>query len=70
MEEILKEVTLLSDKKAFQTSDIPVKIIRENNIYLITYFILHNFNIALSYKASLELELELEIYISACITFS
>ena len=43
LEETLKEVALLSDKKASQASDIPVKIIKENRD-LIAYFILHNFN--------------------------
>ena len=42
LEETLKEVALLSDKKASQASDIPVKIIKENGD-LIAYFILHNF---------------------------
>ena len=40
LEETLKEVALLSDKKASQTSDIPIKIIKENRD-LIEYFILH-----------------------------
>ena len=56
LEETLKEVALLSDKKASQVSDIPVKIIKENRD-LIAYFILHNFNNALSnseYPASLK----------------
>ena len=56
LEETLKEVALLSDKKASQASDIPVKIIKENRD-LIAYFILHNFNNALScseYPASLK----------------
>ena len=47
---------LLSDKTASQASDIPVKIIKENRD-LIAYFILHNFNNALSsseYPASLK----------------
>ena len=43
VEETLKEVALLSDKKAFQALDISVKIIKEN-LDLIAYFILHNFN--------------------------
>ena len=30
LEETLKEVALLSEKKASQASDIPVKIIKEN----------------------------------------
>ena len=56
LEETFKEVALLSDKKASQTSDIRVKIIKENGD-LIAYFILHNFNNALScseYPASLK----------------
>ena len=55
-EETLKEVALLSDKKASQASDIPVKIIKENRD-LIAYFILHNLNNTLSrceYPASLK----------------
>ena len=43
LEETLKEVALLSNKKASQASNIPVKIIKENR-GLIAYFILHNFN--------------------------
>ena len=43
LEETLKEVALLSDKKASQPLDIPVKIIKENPD-LIAYFILHKFN--------------------------
>ena len=43
LEETLKEVALLSDKKASQASDIPLKVIKENRD-LIAYFILHNFN--------------------------
>ena len=46
-EETLKEVALLSNKKASQVSHIPVKIIKENGD-LIVYFILHNFKNALS----------------------
>ena len=56
LEETLKEVALLSDKKASQASDIPVKIIKENRD-LIAYFMLHYFNNALSsseYPASLK----------------
>ena len=56
LEETFKEVALLSDKKASQASDIPVKILKENRD-LIAYFILHNFNNALScseYPASLK----------------
>ena len=47
LEETLNEVVLLSDKKASQASDIPVKIIKENR-HLIAHFILHNFNNTLS----------------------
>ena len=46
LEETLKEVALLSDKKASQASDIPAKIIKENRD-LIAYFIFYNFNNAL-----------------------
>ena len=56
LKETFKEVALLSDEKASQASDIPVKIIKENR-NLIAYFILHNFNNALScseYPASLK----------------
>ena len=56
LEETFKEVALLSDKKASQASDIPVKIIKENRD-LIAYIILHNFNNTLScseYPASLK----------------
>ena len=56
LEETFKEVALLSDKKASQASDIPVKIIKENRDQ-IAYFILHNFNNALpcsEYSASLK----------------
>ena len=54
LEETLK--ALLSDKKASQASDIPVKIIIANRD-LIAYFILHIFNITLlssEYPASLK----------------
>ena len=47
LEETLKEVALLSNKKASQASNIPVKVIKENR-GLIAYFILHNFNIVSS----------------------
>ena len=47
LEETLKGVALLSDKKASQAADIPFKIIKENRD-LIAHFILHNFNNALS----------------------
>ena len=47
LEETLKEVALLSNKKASRASDIPVKIIKENR-NLIAYFILHDFKNALS----------------------
>ena len=56
LEETFKEVALLSDKKASQASDIPVKIVKENRD-LIARFILHNFNNASScseYPASLK----------------
>ena len=56
LEEILKEVALLSDKKASQASNNSVKISKENRD-LRTYFTLHNFNNALSsskYPASLK----------------
>ena len=56
LKETFKEVALLSDKKASQASDIPVKIIKENRD-LIAYFILHNFSNTLScyeYPASLK----------------
>ena len=40
LEETLKEVPLLSDKKASQASDIPVKIIKENrDLKHILYYI-------------------------------
>ena len=47
MEETIKEVNKLSIKKASQTLDIPVKIIKENKD-LISYFVNNNFNNALS----------------------
>ena len=56
LEGTLTDVALLSDKKASQTSDIPVKIIEENRD-LIGYFVLHNFNNFLScsgYPASVK----------------
>ena len=43
LEETLKKVALLSDKKASQASDILVKIVKENQD-LIAYFVLHSFN--------------------------
>ena len=46
LEKTLEEVPLLSNKKAFEASDIPVKIIKENRD-LIAYFILYDFNNAL-----------------------
>ena len=55
-EETIKEVTLLSDKKASQASDIPVKKPKKNQD-LMAYFILNNFNNALAsseYPASLK----------------
>ena len=42
LEETNKEVNKLSVKKAFQTLDIPVKIIKENED-LISYFTYNNF---------------------------
>ena len=54
LEETFKEVALLSDRKASQASDIPVKIIKEIRD-LIAYSILHNFINALSeYPVSLK----------------
>ena len=47
LEETIKEVNKLSIKKASQTLDIPVKIIKENKD-LISYFVYNNFNNALS----------------------
>ena len=47
LEEKIKEVNKLSIKKASQTLDIPVKIIKENKD-LISYFVYNNFNNALS----------------------
>ena len=47
LEETIKEVNKLSVKKASQTLDIHVKIIKENKD-LISYFIYNNFNNALS----------------------
>ena len=48
LEETFKEVTFLRDKKKiYQAPDISVKTIKENRD-LIAYFILHNFNNALS----------------------
>ena len=47
LEEKIKEVNKLSIKKASQTLDIPVKIIKENKD-LISYFVNNNFNNALS----------------------
>ena len=47
LEETIKEVNKLSIKKASQTLDIPVKIIKENKD-LISYFVYNNFNSALS----------------------
>ena len=58
LEETLKDVALLRDKKASQASDIPVKIIKRN-WDLIAYFISPNFNKALScseYPTSLKYE--------------
>ena len=56
LEKTLKEVALLSDKKASQASYILAKIIKENRD-LMAYFILHKFSNALSsseYPASLK----------------
>ena len=47
LQETIKEVNKLSIKKASQTLDIPVKIIKENKD-LISYFVYNNFNNALS----------------------
>ena len=47
LEETIKEVNKLSVKKASQTLDIHVKIIKENKD-LVSYFIYNNFNNALS----------------------
>ena len=47
LEETIKEVNKLSIKKASQTLDEPVKIIKENKD-LISYFLYNNFNNALS----------------------
>ena len=45
--ETIKNVNKLSFKKASQTLDIPVKIIKENKD-LMSYFVYNNFNNALS----------------------
>ena len=47
LEETIKKVNKLSIKKASQTLDIPVKIIKENKD-LISHFVYNNFNNALS----------------------
>ena len=47
LEETIQEVNKLSIKKASQTLDIPVKIIKENKD-LISYFVYNNFDNALS----------------------
>ena len=47
LEETIKVVNKFSIKKASQTLDIPVKIIKENKD-LISYFVYNNFNNALS----------------------
>ena len=47
LEETIKEVNKLSIKKASQTLDMPVKIIKENKD-LISHFVYNNFNNALS----------------------
>ena len=46
-EESEKEVNNLKIEKAFQKSDIPLKIIKEN-VDIISYFLYHNFNNSLS----------------------
>ena len=46
-EETEKEVNNLNIKKAFQKSDISVKIIKEN-VDIISYFLYHNFIKSLS----------------------
>ena len=46
-EETEKEVNNLKIKKTSQKSDIPLKIIKEN-VYIISYFLYHNFNTSLS----------------------
>ena len=47
LEETIKEVNKLSIKKASQTLDIPIKVIKQNKD-LISYFVYNNFNNALS----------------------
>ena len=47
LEETIKEVDKLSIKKASQTLDIPVRIIKENKD-LISYFVYNNFDNTLS----------------------
>ena len=47
LEQTIQQVNKLSVKNASQTLDITVKIIRENKD-LISYFVYHNFNNALS----------------------
>ena len=47
LEETIKEVNKLNLKKASQTLDKPVKIIKESKD-LISYFVYNNFNDALS----------------------
>ena len=51
LEETIKEVNKLSIKKASQTLDIPVKIIKENKD-LISYIVYNNFDNALSSSQS------------------
>ena len=43
----LNEINKLNHKKASQATDIPVKIIKENKD-VISFYVFHNFNIALS----------------------
>ena len=47
LKEAIKEVKILSTKKAFQTLHITIKIIKENQD-LISYFVYNNLNNALS----------------------
>ena len=47
LNEILNKVNKLNRKKASQTTDIPVKIIKENKD-VVSFYVFHNFNNALS----------------------
>ena len=47
-EERKKEVNNLKTKKPSQKSDIPLKITKEENVDIISYFLYHNFNNSLS----------------------